>query len=61
MSIDLLDDVVCVNVETGQEFNHHTVMVGKHCAWCMNCGKILIKYDKTEDFKRLMNPFSDDT
>jgi len=42
--------------------HRHSICVGNKCAWCMDCGKIVIWYDKKEYFKRLMNPFgiSDD-
>jgi hypothetical protein len=39
--------------------HRHSVMVGKKCAYCGDCGKILVEYKNKDDFKRLMNPFGD--
>ena len=60
MSIELFENVVCVDVKTKQKKNHHSILVGITCAYCMDCGKILIEYKNKNDFKRLMNPFEDD-
>ena len=60
MSIELFDNVVCINVETKQKSDHHSILVGVTCAYCMNCGKILIEYENKKDFKKLMNPIIDD-
>jgi hypothetical protein len=60
MSIELFENVVCIDVETKQKMNHHSILVGVTCEYCMNCGKILIEYKNKNDFKRLMNPFKDD-
>lgn len=57
MSIELFGKVICVDIETKQVLDHHSILVGKKCAYCMNCGKILIEYKNVKDFKRLMNPF----
>jgi hypothetical protein len=35
----------------------YSVMVGEKCAYCGDCGKILVEYENKDDFKRLMNPF----
>ena len=59
--IDLLtEESVCYDYETKQVLTHHSLCIGNKCAWCMDCGKIVIWFDKTEDFKRLMNPISDE-
>lgn len=52
---ELLKDVVCID-EDGHKYNQHSILVGKKCAYCMNCGQIIIEYDNKEDFKKLMNP-----
>lgn len=57
MSIDIFSEGSCFNFEENRIQPNHSVMVGKRCAWCMDCGKILIFYEKKEDFKKLMNPF----
>ncbi len=56
---DFMDDVVCINPQTGVEMNHHSILVGKKCAYCMECGQILIEYKDKEDFKKLMNPIDE--
>ncbi len=38
----------------------HKILVGSSCAYCMDCGKILIEYENVNYFKKLMNPFEDD-
>jgi len=50
------DEVICINPITGVTMNHHSILVGNKCAYCMECGLILIEYSNKEDFKRLMNP-----
>jgi len=51
MSIEFL-----LNVDGHQ----HSILVGKKCAYCMDCGKILIEYKNKKDFYRLMNPLRED-
>ena len=43
-------------VEKESEGHQHSILVGKKCAYCMDCGQILIEYKNKEDFNRLMNP-----
>lgn len=38
---------------------NHSVLVGKKCAYCMNCGQILIEYKNKKHFYRLMNPINE--
>jgi len=33
---------------------NHSILVGKHCAYCMDCGQIIIEYKNNKDFKKLM-------
>ena len=58
MSLELFKEV-CYDVETNQMLDHHSICVGKKCAYCMNCGKILIEYKDKKYFHRLMNPFEE--
>lgn len=55
MSLELFEENGCP--ETG---GNHSVLVGKKCAYCMNCGQILIEYKNKKDFYKLMNPFGDE-
>lgn len=57
MSIKIIEKNNCFDYESNRKLNHHSICVGKKCAWCMDCGKIIIWYNKKEDFKKLMNPF----
>ncbi len=36
--------------------HHHSILVGSKCAYCMECGQIIIEYKNKNNFKRLMNP-----
>ena len=38
--------------------HQHSVLVGKKCAYCMDCGQILIEYKDKKHFYQLMNPLS---
>ncbi len=33
-----------------------SILVGKHCAYCMDCGQIYLEYSDKIIIKRLMNP-----
>ena len=48
MSIEILN--------SDDEGHRHSILVGKKCAYCMECGKILIEYKNKKDFYKLMNP-----
>jgi len=39
--------------------HRHSILVGEKCAYCMDCGQILLEYKDKKDFKRLMNPFGE--
>lgn len=39
--------------------HQHSILVGDNCAYCMDCGKILIEYKNKDDFKKLMNPWEE--
>ena len=59
MSIDFISDNCYYFEEVYGKYQtkpNHSIMTGKKCAWCMDCGRILIFYDKKDDFKKLMNP-----
>ncbi len=36
--------------------HQHSILVGKKCAYCMECGQILIEYKDKKHFYKLMNP-----
>ena len=38
--------------------HQHSVLVGKKCAYCMDCGQILLEYKDKKHFYKLMNPLS---
>lgn len=56
-SLSLFTDGVCFDPETKKTYPHHSICVGKKCAYCMDCGKIIIEFNHVNDFKKLMNPF----
>lgn len=36
--------------------HQHSILVGKKCAYCMDCGQILLEYSDKKILKQLMNP-----
>jgi len=36
----------------------HSILVGKHIAYCMDCGQILFEYSDKKIIKQLMNPYT---
>jgi len=47
----------CFDPKTKKSLGNHSIAVGKKCAYCMDCGKIIIEFEDKKDFKKLMNPF----
>lgn len=37
--------------------HRHSVLVGKKCAYCMDCGKILLEYKHKGDFYKWLHAF----
>jgi len=48
-----MSNLILSDDETGHQ---HKICVGKRCAWCMDCGQILLEYKRKKDFYKLMNP-----
>ena len=37
--------------------NCNSLLVGKKCIYCMECGRIVLEYKEKKDFTKLMNSF----
>lgn len=35
----------------------HSILVGKKCCYCMECGQILLEYKNKNDFKKFLKAF----
>lgn len=46
-------------LEPDEQGHQHSILIGKKCAYCMECGKILIEYKKKDDFYRLLRTIED--
>ena len=44
-------------IDSGNEGNRHSILVGKKCAYCMDCGKILLEYKNSKDFYKWLHSF----
>ena len=43
--------------EPDEQGHQHSLLVGKKCIYCMECGQILLEYKKKDEFKKLMRMF----
>lgn len=42
-----------------QEEHNHSILVGKHCAYCMDCGQILLEYNKPYALRKALKAIDD--
>ncbi len=43
-------------LEPDSNGHKHSILVGKKCAYCMDCGQILLEYSDKKILIQLMNP-----
>lgn len=44
-------------LEPDNEGHRHSLLVGKKCMYCMDCGKIVLEYKKKDDFYKWLHAF----
>lgn len=46
-------------LEPNENGHQHSILIGKKCAYCMECGKILLEYKNKNDFYKWLRSFED--
>lgn len=50
-----MNDIKVFDIFEEVDGHRHSICVGEHSAYCMDCGQILIEYKHKKDFKKLMD------
>lgn len=46
-------------LEPTSKGHQHSILIGKKCAYCMDCGQILLEYKNKNHFKRWLKSFEE--